>query len=221
MLRHAFILELQVFAGILLVLLGWGFDDLPAFFSNPARSGLAAVLLGGLLTAIVSGLDFNPLRRGSAPLGRQSVQLGILLLLSLVLLWFLPFADRRKILTLKQGYWRYLGLLLLGIGVTVRLLAFKTLGEYFSAYVTLQPNHRLVQEGIYGSIRHPLYLSLLLAPTGFALVFANSLAAPILGLAIVFISDRIRREERLLATHFGSRFEDYRRRTWKLIPFVL
>ncbi|MGA7629535.1 MAG: isoprenylcysteine carboxylmethyltransferase family protein, partial [Terriglobales bacterium] len=155
------------------------------------------------------------------PVGNQSFQLGVLVILSLSLLWFLPFADRRSILTLRQDYWRYLGLLLCCIGVAVRVLALKTLGEYFSAYATLQPNHRLVRHGIYASIRHPLYLSLLLAPAGLALVFGSSLALPIFALASIFVIDRIRKEEHLLAAHFGLVFEDYRRHTWKLVPFVL
>jgi protein-S-isoprenylcysteine O-methyltransferase Ste14 len=221
MYRSAFILAVQVLPGILLVLLGWGFDDLPPFFLNPARSGLAAVVLAGVLAAVLLGLDFHPLRRGLTQVGNQSRQLGVLLILSLSLLWFLPFADRRNILTVRYDYWRYLGLLLCCSGVSVRLLALNTLGEYFSAYVTLQPNHRLVRHGIYASIRHPLYLSLLLAPTGVALVFASSLALPILALAAIFVLDRIRKEEKLLAAHFGLVFEDYRRCTWKLIPLVL
>jgi protein-S-isoprenylcysteine O-methyltransferase Ste14 len=144
----------------------------------------------------------------------------MLLLLSLALLWFLPFADRRKILTLRGDYWRYIGLFLCCIGIIVRLLAMRTLGAQFSAYVTLQPNHRLIHHGIYGSIRHPLYLSLLLIPTGIALVFASWLALPIILLAAVFVFDRIGKEERLLASHFIAEFEEYRRRTWRLIPLV-
>ncbi len=220
MLRSAFLLAVQLVPGILLVLLGWGCDDLPAFFLNSARAGLAAVVLAGAATAVLLRLDFYPLRRGSTPKGNQSLQLGVLLILSLSLLWFLPFADRRNILTLRHNYWRYLGLMLCGIGVGVRLLALNTLGECFSAYVTLQPNHRLVQNGIYASIRHPLYLSLLLMPTGVALVFASFLALPILALAAIFVLDRIRKEENLLAAHFASRFEDYRRRSWKLFPLL-
>ena len=219
--RSALILGVQLLPGILLVLLGWGFDDLSAFFLNAARSGLVALVLAGVLTAVLIELDFNPLRKGSTPVGNQSLQLGVLLIMSLSLLWFLPFADRRSILTLRHDYWRYLGLLLCCIGVTARLWALKTLGEYFSAYVALQPKHRLVRHGIYASIRHPLYLSLLLAPTGMALVFASSLALPILVLAGIFVLDRIRKEERLLAAHFGLAFEGYRRHTWKLVPFVL
>ena len=187
---------------------------------NPARAGFAAVTLAAVVTAAACNLNIHPLRRGSRPVGSQSLQLGALLLLSFALLWFLPFADRRQILTLRHEYWRYVGLLLYCIGVSVRLLALYALGEYFSAYVTLQENHRLVRRGIYSSIRHPLYLSLLLAPTGFALIFASRLAVLILLLASIFVLDRIAREEALLIEHFGEEFADYQRRTWKLIPLV-
>ena len=220
MLRSASILAGQLSICALLVLLGWGFDKLPALFLNPARGGLAVVVLVGATAAVVSGVDFHPLRRGITPVGNQSLQLGILLLFSLALLWFLPFADRRNILALQHSYWRHLGLLLCCIGVAVRIAALKTLDRQFSAYVTLQPDHRLVQHGIYARIRHPLYLSLLLIPTGVALVFASLLALPILVLSAAFVFDRMRKEERLLAAHFASEFEDYRRSTWKLIPFL-
>ncbi len=134
MFRSAFILVAQLLPGVVLVLYGWGFDDLPAFFINPARTGLAAAIFAGAVGAGVWGVELHPVRRGSMPVGRQSLQLGILLLLSLFLLWFLPFADRRRILTFQQhywhNYWRYVGLLLCCAGITTRLFALKALGKY-------------------------------------------------------------------------------------------
>ncbi len=177
-------------------------------------------MFAAALGAVLLRLDLQPLRLGSAPVGHQGVELAALLFLSLSLLWFLPFADRRHLLTFRQDYWRFVGLLFCCTGIVVRLLALKALGQYFSAYVTLQPNHRLIQHGIYASIRHPLYLSLLLAPTGIALVFASYLALPILLLAAIFVWDRIRIEERLLAANFGPEFEEYRHRTRMLIPWL-
>lgn len=218
--RSALILTFQVLPALLLVFAGWGFDNLPAFFDSPARSGLTIVTLAAFSAGILLKIDFNPLRRGETSATVENVQLGVLLLLSLTLLWFLPFADRHSILTSQEEGWRYLGLLLCCIGVVVRLLALRKLGNQFSAYVTLQRDHRLVQDGIYGSIRHPLYLSLLLIPTGIALVFASWLALPSLFLSVVFVFDRMRKEERLLAGHFAAVFEEYRRRTWKLIPLL-
>jgi protein-S-isoprenylcysteine O-methyltransferase Ste14 len=220
MFRCAFSLAIQLLPGVLLILFGWGFDDVPAFFANPARAALAAVIVVAVLAAILLRLDLDPLRRGSGHVGSQTAQLAVLLMLSLALLWFLPFADHRKLLTLRNEAWRCVGLLFCAIGTVTRLLALKTLGPHFSAYVTLQPNHRLVQNGIYARIRHPLYLSLLLLPTGIALVFASKLAWPIALLAAIFVFDRMRSEERLLADRFAAEFEEYRRRTWRLIPLL-
>jgi protein-S-isoprenylcysteine O-methyltransferase len=218
--RSALILAIQAVPAILLVFAGWGFDKLPAFFANPARSALAVATLAACSAGILLRIDFNPLRRGETSATDENAQLGALLLLSLAFLWFLPFADHRRILTLHADYWRYIGLLLCCIGLSVRLLALRALGAHFSAYVTLQPDHRLIKHGVYGSIRHPLYLSLLLIPTGIALVFASWLALLTLVLAIAFVFDRIRKEERLLASHFTAEFEEYRGRTRRLIPLV-
>ena len=46
------------------------------------------------------------------------------------------------------------------------------------------------------------------------------LALPALALGAVFAAARIRQEEKLLAEQFGVEFEAYRRRTWRLLPFV-
>jgi protein-S-isoprenylcysteine O-methyltransferase Ste14 len=220
MLRSARILSVQLLPCLGLILFGWGFDSLPAFFMSAPRAGIVVVALTAAIVAAYRKIDFNPLRKGAGEVGKQSWQLGILLLLSLALLWFLPFAEHKEILKLMASSWPYLGLLLFTVGVIVRVAALTMLGENFSAYVTLQPNHRLVQNGIYSRIRHPLYLSLLLIPTGIALVFASLLAVPILILAAAFVFDRMRREDRLLASRFGAEFEDYCRRTRRLIPLV-
>jgi protein-S-isoprenylcysteine O-methyltransferase Ste14 len=218
--QSALILTIQLLPCLALILLGWGFDSLPAFFMSAPRAGLMVVTLTAASVAAYCKIDFNPLRKGAGPVGNQNWQLGVLLLLSLALLWFLPFAEHKEILRLRGSDWPYLGLLLFTVGVIVRVAALRALGENFSAYVTLQPNHQLVQNGIYTWIRHPLYLSLLLIPTGIALVFASLLAAPILILAVAFVSDRMRREDCLLASHFGPEFEAYCSRTRRLIPLV-
>jgi protein-S-isoprenylcysteine O-methyltransferase Ste14 len=140
---------------------------------------------------------------------------------SLFLIWFLAFADRRHFLTFTHKSWlRYVGLGLCGSGVVVRLLALMKLGRQFSAYVTLQVDHQLVQSGIYGRIRHPLYLSLLLAAPGFALVFASVLVWPILVVTLVFVIRRICQEERLLELRFGVEFLEYRKRVGALLPRI-
>lgn len=211
---------LQAAAALFLILSGWGLSDLPAYFSNSARAifFVIVVLCSGL--AIAMCIEIQPVRKGSMATAGQSFQLTILLLLSLFLLWFLPYADHRGVLSFHSEAVRYAGTVLCGFGAFTRIFAMRSLGPHFSAYVTLQPGHRLVQTGIYSCIRHPLYLSLLLLPSGIAMVFGNWLAIPILVLAGMFVADRIRQEERLLARQFGPQFLNYARRTKLLLPGI-
>jgi protein-S-isoprenylcysteine O-methyltransferase Ste14 len=218
MLRRCFTLVIQLTPILLLLLAGWGRDDWREFFGNPARAGLMAVIILGAAAVLLLRLDLHPLRRGTSEAGHQTVVLLMLALASLFLIWFLPFADRRRILTFSSQFLRYLGLGLCIAGIAVRLLALQKLGRQFSAYVTLQDDHRLVQSGIYGTIRHPLYLSLVLAGPGFALVFASILVWPILAMAAAFVTIRIREEDRLLDSRFGAEFQEYRRCTGAMVP---
>jgi protein-S-isoprenylcysteine O-methyltransferase Ste14 len=218
MLRRCFTLAIHLIPILLLLLMGWGRSHWREFFGNPARAGLISVIILGAGAVLLLRLDLHPLRRGRSAAGQQAPVLVMLALASLFLIWFLPFADRRQILTFPNQFLRYLGLGLCIVGIAVCLLALAKLGRYFSAYVTLQDEHRLVQSGIYGTIRHPLYLSLLLAGPGFALVFASFLTLPILAMAAVFVSIRIREEDRLLESRFGAEFQAYRRCTGAIFP---
>ncbi len=221
MLRTASMLALQTVPGILLLVTGWGWDDVSAWLIRPPLAALLLLLVVGCAAALVLKLDLHPLRHGTEPGGRESKELALLLLSSLGLLWFLPFAARRGIWQLPGRAWPWMGVAMCAAGLAVRLFALQELGPQVSAYVTVQPGHRLVTRGIYGRIRHPLYLSLLLAPAGVALVFGSVLALPIFVLAAAFAADRIRKEERLLAGHFGEQCELYRRRTAMLVPGLL
>jgi protein-S-isoprenylcysteine O-methyltransferase Ste14 len=219
-LRNSFSISTQALAGLLFLFAGWGFHDLSAFFMNPARASFVGLAVLCAVLAVALGVEMQPIRKGLLPTGRQSLELSALLACSLGLLWFLPFADRRNLVTFDCDPARYAGLAFCGVGAFIRLVALRSLGEQFSAYVTLQPQHRLVQNGIYRRIRHPLYLSLLLVPAGIAMVFASLLAVPIFAASVLFVFDRIRKEERLLTNAFGPEFIEYRRRTWNLVPHL-
>src|SRR5256885_12730234 len=83
-----------------------------------------------------------------------------------------------------------------------------------------QPGHELVTHGPYRYVRHPSYLGMMLGFVGWALVFRSSvgLVSAVLGLRLLF--ERIESEEALLASHFGDAYADYRRRSWRLVPWL-
>jgi protein-S-isoprenylcysteine O-methyltransferase Ste14 len=78
----------------------------------------------------------------------------------------------------------------------------------------------LLQEGIYGVIRHPRYLSVIIGTAGFSL-FVNYLGTYVLVLAsTVFLFLVIRLEELELSHRFGATYEAYRSRVPSLIPHL-
>src|SRR5262249_60231114 len=77
-------------------------------------------------------------------------------------------------------------------------------GQGFSGLVAIQPGHTLVTSGIYGAIRHPSYLGLLVNSLGWALAFRSGIGVVLTALMIPPLLARMRAEEALLRSHFGA-----------------
>lgn len=211
----------RVVLGVGLILTGWGWDDWRGFFAHPARVGLLAVVLLGVVPVLAGWVEMKVFRKGKKPVGKQRWLLAGVMVLMLGLIWFLPYGDRRGLLSFAGSEtMRYSGLALYTVGNALALVALRALGKQYSGYVTLQDDHQLVQAGIYGVIRHPIYLRGLLMAVGLPLIFRSQLVFPFLAFIVVFVAARIRQEEKLLAEQFGAEFDAYRRRTWRLLPFV-
>ena len=61
---------------------------------------------------------------------------------------------------------------------------------------------------------------MLILTFGWALAFRSWVGVLLAVLLIPPLVARIRAEERLLRTEFGSEYEDYCARTWRLVPWV-
>ena len=84
--------------------------------------------------------------------------------------------------------------------------------------MAIQRKHSLVTHGIYGWIRHPSYLGLILGSLGWALAFRSGVGVILVVLMLPALFARIKSEERLLHEHFGDEYDAYRARTSRLIP---
>ena len=102
----------------------------------------------------------------------------------------------------------------------MRLWPVFVLGRRFSGLVAIQPGHELVTDGPYRYVRHPSYLGMMLALAGWALVFRSAVGLAATALGLLVLATRIEAEEALLASQFGEPYEEYRRRTWRLLPGV-
>jgi protein-S-isoprenylcysteine O-methyltransferase Ste14 len=113
------------------------------------------------------------------------------------------------------------GALCLILGLWLFHRSHADLGTNWSVTLEVREKHHLVRHGVYGWVRHPMYLSLLIYSLGQALVLPNWLAGPSYGVAMVLlIALRMRPEERMMLEEFGKDYEAYRTTTKRLIPRV-
>lgn len=111
------------------------------------------------------------------------------------------------------------GLVVLGLGFSV--WARIALAGNWSATVTVKHDHTIVRSGPYRWLRHPIYTGLLLAFVGCAVALGEWRGMVALAIVAAALWRKLRLEERWLTEEFGTRYSDYRRETWALIPFVL
>jgi protein-S-isoprenylcysteine O-methyltransferase Ste14 len=107
---------------------------------------------------------------------------------------------------------------LFAAGGALRIWPVFVLGERFSGLVAIQPGHTLVTSGVYGVIRHPSYLGLLINSLGWSLAFRSGVGVILTLLLIPPLLARISAEENLLRDQFGDEYNVYCLHTWRLIP---
>lgn len=115
----------------------------------------------------------------------------------------------------------YVALALLCLGMSIRWGSIIYLGRYFTVNVAITAGHRLVVTGPYKYVRHPSYTGLLITFLGLAIHTNNWVGLFALTIPVFFaISHRIGVEESVMRDEFASTYEDYSRRTKKLIPLL-
>lgn len=210
------VLRVLVVMGIEASLLAWGLGGYAQLLATPRALALVALW-------VVSGLILS-FARPTRSADTQKSEKDPLAMLALALLpvaipplaawggrtgtWPLP----------APGLVGWLGVGAVAIGLWIRVAAMKQLGARFSPLVALQREHALETTGWYARVRHPGYLGSLLANWGAAIAFGSAAALPLAAVMTAFQWDRVRREERLLAAHFGAEWRAYAARTGALLP---
>ena len=114
-----------------------------------------------------------------------------------------------------------IGVMCLGLGLWLFYRSHADLGTNWSITLEVHEQHRLITQGVYRRIRHPMYLALALYAVGQALVIPNWVAGPsnLIAFAILFAL-RVRAEEKMMIERFGGDYTAYSARTNRLIPGV-
>jgi len=179
----------------------------------------ASILWWGSETAIGIIRHSKPWQVGRDKLSYWAVWLS--LIASIFAALGLAKVDKVGYLGLFAPFIGYVGCLFIVAGVSIRWVAVATLGRQFTLQVTIIKDHRIIDRGIYKSIRHPAYLGSLISLVGLGCALENWVSLLILlMLPLVAILYRIKVEEKALLEHFGTQYEEYCKRTKRLLPRV-
>lgn len=91
---------------------------------------------------------------------------------------------------------------------------------YLSRTIEVQENQTVVDTGLYGIVRHPMYMTTLLLFLSMPLVLGSPFSFAIMLLYIPIIAKRIRNEEEVLEAGLDGYAEYKTRVKYRLIPFV-
>ena len=120
------------------------------------------------------------------------------------------------------GWVFYLGIFLMLLGVLVRQWAIAVLGRFFSWSVRVAEDHRVVEKGPYGLVRHPSYTGVLITFIGLGLAVQSWGALLVLvGVFSLSFGYRMRVEEKALLSELGEPYASYMKRTKRLIPYLI
>jgi protein-S-isoprenylcysteine O-methyltransferase Ste14 len=124
-------------------------------------------------------------------------------------------------LIILGGWLTWVGVAIMIFGIVFRQYANSTLGKFFTATIQIKNDHELIQTGPYRYIRHPSYLGILIMTLGLGIALANWISLILcIVLPTIGLMQRIKFEEKELEQHFGNQYQDYRKNTWRVIPYI-
>jgi len=113
-------------------------------------------------------------------------------------------------------YW--LGVVLMVVSIPLMGWVHRTLGKHYSYALETKEEQMLVTTGPYGRVRHPLYSAHNLFNLGMVLLTAYIplVVFAVIGVPITYL--RMKDEERMMMEQFGSKYEEYMKKTGRIFP---
>ncbi len=137
---------------------------------------------------------------------------------------FMAFSCRMQAESAVLPWWRLAGTVVFGpVAGVAGSWAIRAApgGRQFRVNAGLYEDHELVTTGPYALVRHPIYSSLLaILLSTMSLLTRPAWMLAALTLFIAGTEIRVATEDGLLASRFGEKFADYRRRVKAYVPLV-
>jgi protein-S-isoprenylcysteine O-methyltransferase Ste14 len=115
----------------------------------------------------------------------------------------------------------WLGLVVLIAAMALLYRTHRDLGRAWSITLEIRDQHRLITQGIYEKLRHPMYAAFWLWAISQALLLPNWIAglSGLVGFGTLFFG-RVGHEERMMLETFGDEYRAYMARTYRVIPGI-
>ena len=92
--------------------------------------------------------------------------------------------------------------------------------EYLSRTIEIQENQKVIDTGLYGIVRHPMYASTIILFLTIPLILGSIISFVIFLLYPIIISKRIKNEEKFLEKELKGYSEYKKKVKYKVIPFI-
>jgi protein-S-isoprenylcysteine O-methyltransferase Ste14 len=113
------------------------------------------------------------------------------------------------------------GLLVEAFFLALFYASHRQLGRNWSVTLEIRDNHRLVTDGLYRYVRHPMYSSFWLWAIAQAFLLPNWVAglSGIVGVGLLYFA-RVGAEEAMMQKYFGDEYRSYAARTGRVVPRI-
>lgn len=180
-----------------------------------AHAAVRVLLLAAVAVVAVRSAFGVRGARSVAPTGWQHIW--PLYVVDYVLLWRHP-------VVLEMPAWydaaRVAGLAGMVAGIAVVGWAYAAMGGYWSDTISVREDHRVVSNGPFALVRHPVYAGYLLGVIGGAIALADPVVALAALASVPVIRGRALAEERFLELRLGDAYREYRRRVRMFVPGI-
>ena len=114
-----------------------------------------------------------------------------------------------------------LGIVIFAIALYLFWRSHHDLGQNWSVTLQVREDHTLITNGIYQTIRHPMYTAIWLWSIAQGLLLTNWIAglSGLITFGILYFL-RVGNEENMMLEQFGEQYQAYRQRTKRLIPYL-
>lgn len=132
---------------------------------------------------------------------------------------YVVYPDWMSWFTLPFPTWlRWVGVLCAVVAFVLRVWFRKILGKEWSPYLHLREDHRLLTQGPYRWIRHPIYVANVAFRTALILESANLIIALPNAALMALMYARVGKEEAMMIERFGDEYRAYMAHTGRFLP---